>query len=99
MPRVVATPNAQSVERSARATSPKPSVGEPQQALVVEPNAASAVAANVLADETLLIERALRAERSGDKVAARNWLSVHQQRYPSGKLTIERNRMLAQLQD
>lgn len=52
-----------------------------------------------LAEETQLIERALRAQRANDKAAARHWLNVHRERFPEGSLTIERTRMWAQLQD
>lgn len=52
-----------------------------------------------LAEETQLIERALRAQLAGDKAAARNWLNVHRERFPEGNLTIERKRLWAALQD
>jgi hypothetical protein len=52
----------------------------------------------LLSQETRLIERALRAQRSGDEASARNWLSVHQQLFPDGKLVLERTRMWAQLE-
>jgi hypothetical protein len=53
--------------------------------------------ASTLEAETMLVERALRAARTGDDDEARRWLSEHQSRYPNGALAPERQRALEQL--
>jgi hypothetical protein len=50
-----------------------------------------------LREETTLIERALVASRANDKVAAARWLGEHEQRFPSGVLVRERQRLQAAL--
>lgn len=50
-----------------------------------------------LREETALIERALVAVRANDTVAAARWLGEHEQRFPSGVLVTERERLRASL--
>lgn len=50
-----------------------------------------------LREETLLIEQALVAARTDDKIAAARWLEEHERRFPSGVLVSERQRLQSTL--
>jgi hypothetical protein len=97
-------------ERQAAAKNGAPIMAQATAETPVEQSEQSEVAAEqgvitaspnsgALAEEALLIERALRALRAGDRASAKGLLNVHQERFPTGKLTIERNRMWAELRD
>lgn len=54
--------------------------------------------ASTLREEIALLDRALRAREAGDLARARATLDEHRARFPSGALSPERDRMLAELE-
>ncbi len=79
--------DATEARRTARPTVPPPT----------EPTADEADPGSSLREEIALLDRALRASEAGDPVRARAALDEHRARFPSGTLSPERDRMLAEL--